>query len=70
MGKLLMALKKEEVPHLTLGPDEKQVESPHICSYACVGCMITKHSHPTTLGELVIFVVEVFWEQKGDKVLR
>ena len=67
---MFLVLKRDQVPHLALGPDENQIESPHICWYACVGCIVTKHPHSTTLGELIIFVIEVFWEEKGANLMR
>ena len=53
-------VKMHKGSNLAFRSDKKEIESPDVCWDTCVGSIVTKHTHSTTLGKFVIFVIEVF----------
>lgn len=67
---MFFVLKRDEVFYLVFGFDENQIEFLYICWYVCVGCIVIKYFYFMIFGEFIIFVIEVFWEGKGDNLMR
>ena len=53
--------------YLTFWSDEEQVEPPYVGRNACVCRIITENSNSAAFGKLVIFVVQVLWEERTPR---